>query len=258
MKQAAITPKEVSLGLSLRERGKGFLTESARVWDLSINKILVIEALPFVIAAAGVVAALLGKDAYKWFTQEDSFAENMQVLFYSLAFLLSLVVARRQWRAGEKAIFYLYLGLSACLFLMIGEELSWGQRIFGWQTVETIASSNKQEETNLHNIYGVGSTFKWIQMLVGAYGTILPLAVLLWKVPERYEKIASAAIPHYSLVVYFVMMFFWRLFRNLTEVTDRFYFVVSEYNEVLEMALALGFLLFVVYQLRRLNREPDR
>ncbi len=40
-------------------------------------------------------------------------------------------------------------GLGALYFA--GEELSWGQHLFGWETPEGIASLNDQGETNLHN-----------------------------------------------------------------------------------------------------------
>jgi hypothetical protein len=255
MKQAVASPTSVNKRFSITKLAQDFVSDSTHAWNLSPRMIVLLEILPFLIAFSGVIAALLGKPAYKWFTQEDGFAEDAQVLFYSLALVLSLVYAHRQWRNGEKVVTFLFLGFSFCLFFLIGEEISWGQRIFGWQTAATIASSNKQDETNLHNIYGVGSTFKWIQMLVGAYGTILPLAILRWKVPARFEKLTAVVIPHFSLIPYFVMLFVWRIFRNLTEVPERFYFVVSEYNEVLELVLAVGLFLFMVYQLRKLRQQ---
>ena len=48
--------------------------------------------------------------------------------------------------------------LSAVIFLLAftglvvgGEEISWGQRLFGWQSQGVFADSNIQQETNLHN-----------------------------------------------------------------------------------------------------------
>ncbi len=38
-----------------------------------------------------------------------------------------------------------------CIYFA-GEELSWGQHLFGWGTPEYIEAVNDQEETNLHNI----------------------------------------------------------------------------------------------------------
>lgn len=233
------------------------LSDAAGAWRLPPRSVLVIVLIPFVVAALGALTALLGKDAYKWFTREDGFAETIQVLVYSVSLVLSLIVALRQWRRGKRLIAVLFLGFSLALLFMVGEELSWGQRVFGWETTSGLASVNKQEETNLHNIYGVGSTFKWVQMLVGAYGTLLPLAVLIWPVPKRYRELTDAVIPHYSLVPYFAPMFLWRLYRNLLEAPQEFYFVVAEYNEVVELILSLGFLLFVVFQLRRLSAPGE-
>ena len=38
------------------------------------------------------------------------------------------------------------------LFIMAGEELSWGQRIFGWATPDSLSGLNEQGEMNLHNL----------------------------------------------------------------------------------------------------------
>jgi hypothetical protein len=37
-------------------------------------------------------------------------------------------------------------------FFGAGEEISWGQRIFGFKTPEPLAQVNKQDELNLHNL----------------------------------------------------------------------------------------------------------
>lgn len=243
---------------------KKALADSARAWRLPPKIVVFIWLLPLIIASMGPVAALLGKDAYKWLTAEDGFAETVQIFFYSIALVLGLIIAVRQWRRGEKLIAFLYLVLCFGLLFLIGEELSWGQRLFGWESSATFADFNKQQETNLHNIYGVGSTFKWVQLVVGAYGTILPLVVLRWNVPDRFEELAASIIPHYSLILYFLPLFIWRIFRNLVEVPDDLYFVVAEYNEVLELVLAIGLFLFMIFQIRRLasrgeisTREPS-
>lgn len=45
-----------------------------------------------------------------------------------------------------------FLVLAALMFLCAGEELSWGQRIFGWETPPGWSAANAQAETNLHNL----------------------------------------------------------------------------------------------------------
>lgn len=230
---------------------KEYVRQGAAFWGISPRTMVAILAMPFIIAGMGATSALLGKEAYKWFTSEDGFAESVQVIFYSLSLILSLIIARRRLRSGERLIPFLFLGLSLAFLFMIGEETSWGQRIFGWQTADSLAAVNKQDETNLHNIYGVGSTFKWIQLLVGFYGAIPALILWRWPGPERWRSLLGAVIPHHTLVLYFLPMLIWRTFRNLMEVPDDFYFVVAEYNEVIELILSLGFVLFLVFQLRQ-------
>ncbi|MBN2775154.1 MAG: hypothetical protein JXR31_12935 [Prolixibacteraceae bacterium] len=48
--------------------------------------------------------------------------------------------------------FTTYVFISLALFFVIGEELSWGQRIFNIQSGEYFINNNTQAETNLHNL----------------------------------------------------------------------------------------------------------
>lgn len=51
---------------------------------------------------------------------------------------------------GPDRIVYALMA-AACLFIA-GEELSWGQWLFHWETPAQLASVNLQQETNLHNM----------------------------------------------------------------------------------------------------------
>ena len=44
------------------------------------------------------------------------------------------------------------LGLGIFFFIAFGEEISWGQHLFGFQAPEALARYNIQEEVNLHNL----------------------------------------------------------------------------------------------------------
>jgi hypothetical protein len=232
---------------------RGLLSEGAGAWNTSPGVVLGIAALPFLIALVGFATALMGKEAYKAFTGEDGIAETLQAILYAAALVLSLVVGRRLWTGEQKIVGVLYFVLSLGFFFLVGEELSWGQRLLGWGTPEALEAMNKQGETNLHNIHGVGYTFKWIQLLVGAYGAVLPLVLPAWSALARYRSTLSLLIPHFTLVPYFAFMFFWRVYRNLFEAPSEYYFAVAEFNEVVELILAAGFLLFLFYQLGRVK-----
>jgi len=68
-------------------------------------------------------------------------------LFAFAALRQFLAKARRNWPA-----LVLGGGLAAVLLVMAMEEISWGQRLFGFATPETLAEMNWQGEFNFHNI----------------------------------------------------------------------------------------------------------
>jgi hypothetical protein len=236
---------------SLREA----LAGEGRIWGLSRRGTLVLALVPIGIALIGIVTGGLGKDVYRWIVGEDKIGETVQVLAYFGALVLAVVLARRLWNADRRGLAAVFGLFAAALVFQTGEELSWGQRVFGWGTPESFAEGNKQGETNLHNVYGVGASFKWIQAVVAAYAGIVPLVLLRWKLPERHRATAAFLVAPVSLVLYFLPLFVWRIYRNAAPTPDTGAFFVTEYNEVMEISFALGVLLFLVYQLRR-SRQP--
>jgi hypothetical protein len=215
--------------------------------------------VPALIMLTGAVTALMGKAAYKWFTQEDGMSEDLQVLFWVLALGLGFLVVGRLWKNGAKVFALLYLILNLGIIFIIGEEISWGQRIFGWETSEKMKVINKQEETNIHNIEGVGDKIKWLHVVIGAYGTIFPLLVLGYKIDSRYRQAAALLVPHFTLLPYFASTLLWRLQAVLWKPPKSLYFVITEYSEVMELVLAVAFFLFLLFQFRRLKSPaPQR
>jgi hypothetical protein len=79
------------------------------------------------------------------FWEEDSFFEIMTPIYLFLASLLFFVLFLKSKN------FYVLI-LSFVLFFGAGEEISWGQRILGFNTPETIKEINVQQEFNIHNI----------------------------------------------------------------------------------------------------------
>ena len=60
---------------------------------------------------------------------------------------------RRQRPTKADALTYVTYALAVLFFIVAGgEEISWGQRIFGFESPEQVLELNKQGETNVHNI----------------------------------------------------------------------------------------------------------
>jgi hypothetical protein len=90
-------------------------------------------------------------------TAEDHLYENTQAvgdLFASILFLLLFIKGKLgndfHILKTKKNVFFLFLAI--LFFFGFGEEISWGQRIFHWQTPAHLAQINVQDETNIHNL----------------------------------------------------------------------------------------------------------
>lgn len=117
------------------------------------------------------------------------------------------MTARRYFRQHNWLGGALSILICLVLFVMAGEELSWGQRIFGWATPEAISKINAQNETNLHNMatqafqntlyFGgwlllIGFSF-WRKTLSGIIKKVKPLAFLAdWLPPMSFVLIFAA------------------------------------------------------------------
>lgn len=64
-----------------------------------------------------------------------------------------VVFARIATLGSQRMRSRIWLGMLAALLLFgAGEEISWGQRVFGFETPEVIEDVNVQAETNIHNL----------------------------------------------------------------------------------------------------------
>jgi len=98
-------------------------------------------ALTLYVAAEGVLDTL---------TVEDGVVEYTTALCYLIAAtLFAWLVLRGRWGRGW------FLLLAVGFFLVMGEEISWGQRLLGFSTPSAIEQSNVQQELTLHNLEGL-------------------------------------------------------------------------------------------------------
>ena len=94
------------------------------------------------------VHSLVSEDGF--FEYLGAFAMLVAAIAFLVAFIRSSSAANRQsWALLPRLCL---LGLAALFILAAGEEVSWGQRLFGFQTFEAVKTINRQEEFNLHNI----------------------------------------------------------------------------------------------------------
>jgi len=115
--------------------------------------------------------------AYLWATYEDLPGEWVQTFF----FLVTGVCALRLVLAGSQYRWFFGLLALACLYTFM-EEISWGQRILGFESPSLFKLHNLQSETNLHNVLSgpfVSPMKDSLRYMIAAglvtYGLLFPL-----------------------------------------------------------------------------------
>jgi len=79
-----------------------------------------------------------------------------------------------------------------------GEEISWGQRIFGWETPDSLASINAQDETTIHNLeffqQGISFSFAFNAFWLG-FCACVPLLDRWQPAHAFFERIGVPVVP---------------------------------------------------------------
>jgi hypothetical protein len=213
---------------------------------------------------AYVVAGLMG--ILLWFADrsvltssglEDAFAENLTAVLYFMAFLLTLsaCVASRSGRMyffgwDTSGSIWLLL-LAVFFFVCFGEEVSWGQRIFGWATPETWKEVNGHSETNLHNILDNAKVDagRLLTLIALSYGVLLPILDRFSERARRFIAWSGVPVPPLETAGLFVIVFVaYRALRlYYPDTTAPYAKAIREYHEAgyaaAFLVVAIGFFL---------------
>ena len=89
----------------------------------------------------------------KYFQSEQGIIENGTFLILLFAVIITISVLKEiniKLRKGK--LFFLFVFFLLGLIYFMGEEISWGQQWFKWDTGNFFNKYNDQSETNFHNI----------------------------------------------------------------------------------------------------------
>lgn len=218
----------------------------------AIEKITLVFVFTLIIA--GLVSSYVSINFFeKHYINEDGAIEWLTVVGFVLGSWVCFyrAVTLRSKRQIQFIALTLLLGF-AFLFVA-GEEISWGQRIFQFQSPDWFLTHNEQGETNIHNLklgqfkvnywifaVGIGVTmFLYFAVMMPLYGRKkgFSRAVDRWGVP----------IPRlYQLVSGCLMVVTTQLFLNS-----------SETGELTEFGGAFLVLLIIVFPRNRATYEPE-
>lgn len=206
---------------------------------------------------------VISPTVYESIVKEDGLLENMQVIFYFTAAVVSLICSLKFFKIFKRpeAIFFLLLSIS--LFFIAGEEISWGQRIFGIETPENFARMNLQEETTIHNLGFFQSKIDYIYMLLGLWGAFSAMIVknLLPKLYKKYYLFFPMPILFFY---FFAVTRFYFLNKFVVFNYQLFSFEkigIGSRQEISETLLAFGFAMFAILTsvaIMHINKETQK
>ncbi len=142
---------------------------------------------------------------YLLFTYEDRVVEWMQVYLLLIAGGLFFYQASRQ---HSYRLFFMLMVLLC--FYVVGEELSWGQRLFGMQVPELFLRHNLQQEINLHNfIVGPYDTFikrcsEWVLVFLLVFSAFYAHSFSTRLKFIKFVKLRFAPPPPVFLISFFI------------------------------------------------------
>ena len=145
-----------------------------------------------------VLEITLRKHMLRWWVSEEGPLELLQFAILMAALAVALATAGQPGLKGRPWLKAWLVIAAICCFYVGGEEISWGQWFFHWQTPSAWAQINNQNETNLHN------TSSWLDqkprllleigVLIG--GLVIPLLrhYRPGLLPARFQAIYPPAI----------------------------------------------------------------
>lgn len=179
---------------------------------------------------------------------EDNWLENGQAALLAVAVWLSGSIGWRLQRARRGWLACCYVLLTLVLFWAAGEEVSWGQRVFGLETPAWLHARNVQDELNLHNIPAVGSLTGRVKH--AALIVVCVLAPILWRLtrPRRRWQLAlwmphPAFIPAWLTTLSYGWLRHWYLWTHPERShVSRLVSKLQEPNELIFAAVIVAFL----------------
>ena len=196
----------------------------------------------FFVAACTALLYFYRPEILSRLCREDGVVQNGTALFYFLAACAFLWANKRD--SFKNVWFWLY---SLLFFAVAGEEISWGQRIFGMNTPEILMEMNIQKEINLHNISGIHGIARMAGVLV-VLGIcyLVPLAHRF--IPALRSKIEALRMPVFPLELWLVPSLAVAL---MAAPRLLFHQIIFDLDEMGEMLLSVAFLFFSLRVLSR-------
>ncbi len=185
------------------------------------------------------------KSFYFSIVQEDNYIEwatTWAFIFASIGCVFGAVRGRIKFKDSQ----WFYIGLSLFCFIVAMEEISWGQRFFGYRPPNYFLENNFQQDFTVHNIMSKSFRIITLKIIILGYGIILPLLMLIPSLRRILNSLKVVApplelIPAFAATFYTYHVYPW-------EFT----------GEVIEFMMGLCFLFTVLFRLWDLKQTEGK
>ena len=204
-----------------------------------------IFSLPF-LAMLLIISAkvILGHDSrdYIMMNTEGGLIEYSTSIAYILAFAFSVPVANYFLKQERKMWGILYYLFAVGLLFVGLEEISWGQRLLGWESPDFFQVYNSQAETTIHNLEWFRHYLHHGYMVIGFLGSFS------WLIVRQNSTKPQLRFAKYFIPSWFISSFFLPclIIFPILEYSDGFGFFILKDQEGVELILSLGFLFLVI------------
>ncbi|MDQ1353376.1 MAG: hypothetical protein QG657_3682, partial [Acidobacteriota bacterium] len=195
----------------------------------------------------GVALYFINSSAFSTYVDEDGVVEWITVAALVSCAAINMLRFFRLRKQKTKLFLGVLLAASLALLFAVGEELSWGQRIFKFESGDFFNTDNTQKEVNLHNLhFGPVKLNKLIfslllSILVCVYIIAMPVLYRLLKIVKQWVDDLAIPVPkNYQLIAFATLI-----------IAIGFIHDIRKW-ELLEMS---GILLLLVILLDPLNKE---
>ena len=202
-------------------------------------------------------------NAYSKLIWEDGLVERGSFVVWCIAALMTSA----SFLCGKRSRISVYVYLALVLFFIIcaGEEMSWGQQLFRFETPEILRAINKQNETTLHNIGSISIFSNGFFLLTLIFFLLVPFSVRRHRSLQKY--IGYSGLPMSELTtsyVYLVSLGVWVVIGVRFGTLGFHPFSAWGYygqldDEVFELLAAYSFFAFALLDFRfKLRRRPGQ
>ena len=218
-----------------------------------------------------LVKILVGPTSEQWryMSSEGSLSEYGTAIAYFLMLVFTYPIAKQFKRQGQRLMSTVYWILTAAAFFVGMEEISWGQRLLGYEEPEFWSKHNVQSEFTFHNFGFFQEHLLHLSFIVvGFIGSFCWIALRYWQRRQEDKSISHSNDPlsrrldlNYILPDWPISSFFYPVLIFYividTQLRDRYEFLKSADQEHWEFVMSLGILLFFVICFFRQAREGD-